>query len=266
MIVRRVAFTAAAVFAALTTSSLCAPTVSAGGPGVSLRICTTGDYQPLTVRDPATGGYRGIDIEMARDLAAYLGREPVFIATSWPTLSDDIATPGRCDIAMGGITDTLARRRVAEFTEPYLASGKVALVANQAADRFGSVDQINQAGVRVIENPGGTNEQFAQANFPAAEITIWPDNTTIFDQLVAGNADVMVTDSIEAIYQSVQHPGLTAVHPEAPFTAELKAYMLPESSPITAQTDAWLRQALHDGTFARIYQHWLHTPAPVPPG
>ena len=38
-----------------------------------LRVCTTGDYRPFTYRDPRTGAYSGIDIDMARDLARSLG-------------------------------------------------------------------------------------------------------------------------------------------------------------------------------------------------
>ncbi len=146
---------------------------------------------------------------------------------------------------------------------PYLDSGKVPLVAQAGADAFGSIDQINTAGVQVIENGGGTNEQFARQHFPNADITIWPDNTTIFDQLLAGNADVMITDALEAVYQSAQHPGLAAVHPDRPFTEEhkaymaAKAYMAPKGSPLTIDVDAWLTRALSDGTFSRICSLWM---------
>ncbi|MCH9668794.1 MAG: transporter substrate-binding domain-containing protein [Actinomycetia bacterium] len=229
----------------------------AGGRADLLRICTTGDYRPLTHRDPATGIYSGVDIDMATNLAAFLGREPRFVATTWPTLDRDFTTPGRCDIAMGGITETPARQAIADFTQPYLASGKVPLVAVEDADRFGSIEQIDQPGVRVVENPGGTNEQFARRHFPHADITIWPDNATIFAHLAAGNADVMITDAIEAVYQSSQYPGLVAVHPDRPFTTERKAYMLPKGSPMTEAVEAWLGKALEDGTFGRIYHHWV---------
>ena len=114
------------------------------------------------------------------------------------------------------------------------------------------------AGVRVIENSGGTNEKFARQHFPNADITIWPDNTTIFDQLVAGNADVMITDALEAVYQSAQHPGLAAVHADRPFTEEHKAYMLPKGSPLTRDVDAWLTRTLSDGTFSRIRSRWMN--------
>lgn len=233
------------------------PVAVAGGKGDPLRICTTGDYKPLTYRDPETGLYSGVDIDMATDLAAFLGRGPVFVPTTWPTLSQDVSTPGECDIAVGGITDTPARREIAEFTQSYLPSGKIPLVAVANADRFESIDQINQPGVRVIENPGGTNEKFARQHLPNAQIAIWPDNTTIFDQLAAGNADVMITDAIEAVYQSARNPNLVAVNPDRPFTSEFKAYMLPKGSPIRGDVDRWLSQALQDGTFSRVYQKWV---------
>jgi cyclohexadienyl dehydratase len=227
-----------------------------GGPAL-LKICTTGDYEPLTYRDPATGQYSGIDIDMALSLANYLGREPVFVATSWPALMTDLTTSGNCDIAMGGISDTPARERLADFTAPYLFSGKVALVPAANAARFQSIDQIDQPGVRVIENPGGTNEHFARQNLPNATITIWPDNTTIFDQLSAGHADVMITDAIEAVYRANQHPELVAIRPEQPYTTDRKAYMLPKGSQLTGQVNAWLSQALEDGTFNRFYEQWI---------
>lgn len=219
----------------------------------ALRICTTGDYRPLTYLDPATGRYAGADIDMARDLAATLGRPPVFVATTWPTLIRDLSTPGTCDIAMGGISITPAREKIGEFTQPYLSSGKVAITATAAADRFTTIESINQPGVRVIENPGGTNEAFAREHLPLAALTIWPDNTTIFDELAAGHADVMITDALEARYQAGRRSGLTAVDPDHPFTHDEKAYLLPAGSPLSAAVAGWLRQRLDDGTFTRFY-------------
>lgn len=241
--------------------SAAAPTAVAepGAPGEQpqLRICTTGDYLPLTYRDPSDGSYRGIDIEMADDLAATLGRTPVFVATTWSTLADDISTPGKCDIAMGGISATPARAKIAEFTAPYLTNGKVPLVRAGDADRYQSIEQINQPTVRLIENPGGTNEQFAHQQLPNATLTIWPDNTTIFDRLIAGDADVMITDAIEAKYRGAQHPELVAVNPDQPFTNDRKVYLLPRGSLLTGVVDTWLGNALSDGTFDRMYTEWM---------
>jgi cyclohexadienyl dehydratase len=134
---------ASALPALFGTQAAVASGLPSGGP-LLLRVCTTGDYKPLTYRDPVTGQYSGVDIDMATDLAVHLGREPLFVATTWAGLAQDVNTPGRCDIAMGGITVTAARQQIAEFTVPYLDSGKVPLVAQAGADAFGSIDQIDE--------------------------------------------------------------------------------------------------------------------------
>jgi cyclohexadienyl dehydratase len=227
------------------------------GPTATLKICTTGDYLPLTYRDRRSGDYSGIDIDMAEDLAAHLGRAPVFVATTWGSLTTDLSARGPCDIAVGGISPTPARAQTADFTQPYLANGKTPLTTTLNADRFQTIDQINRPGVRVIEPAGGTNEQFARQHLPNATLIISQDNTAIFAQLTSGGADVMVTDVIEAVYQSKQHPELVAVHPDKPFTSDEKAYMLPKGSPLTSPTRDWLAHALDDGTFGRIYDQWM---------
>ena len=70
----------------------------------------------------------------------------------------------------------------------------------------------------MIVNPGGTNERFARANVRNAEVKVHNDNVTIFDEIAKGDADLMMTDSSETLYQQKLHPGvLCAVHPGKPF-------------------------------------------------
>ena len=61
-----------------------------------------------------------------------------------------------------------------------------------------------------------------------------PDNVTIFQQIVDGKADLMMTDAIEARLQSRLHPELCAVHPQQPFDFAEKAYLLPRDEAFNA--------------------------------
>jgi cyclohexadienyl dehydratase len=70
--------------------------------------------------------------------------------------------------------------------------------------------------VTVIENPGGSNERFARANFKQAKIVIFDDNTTIFDEILKGNADVMISESVETIVQQKLRPGPVRGQPDKP--------------------------------------------------
>jgi hypothetical protein len=60
----------------------------------------------------------------------------------------------------------------------------------------------------VIVNPGGTNECFDRAHLQKATIVQWSDNATIFDALVEGKADLMITDVVETRVQAKLHPGV----------------------------------------------------------
>jgi len=223
----------------------------------ALRVCTTGDYKPFTYLNPETGQFEGIDIDMARDLAASLDLEARFVQTSWPTLMEDF-TSGKCDIAMGGISINLERQTQAFFSEPYLTDGKTPITRCEDVERYRTLEQIDQPGVTVVVNPGGTNEAFARENLDEAELVVYEDNVTIFDEILEGRADLMITDAVETILQEKERPGLCAVHPEEPFTYSEKGYLLPRGD-VTwkAYVDQWLHLEQASGEFEEVYNTWL---------
>ncbi|WP_028927085.1 transporter substrate-binding domain-containing protein [Pseudonocardia acaciae] len=221
-----------------------------------LRVCSTGDYRPFTYRDPATERWSGIDIDMAGDMARKLGARLTIVPTTWGAMADDLAAD-KCDVAMGGVSVTLERARKAAYSDPYLADGKAPITrcANQA--RFQTVEQIDRPGVRVVVNPGGTNEQFAKERLRRATVITHPDNNTIFEEIMANRADVMITDAGETRWQAKQHPELCAVNPDRPLSFAPKAYLLPRGDVVFQQwVNQWLRLALGDGTYQRFARPW----------
>ena len=219
-----------------------------------LRVCTTGDYRPFSYRDGA-GQWSGMDIDLARDLAHRFGVNPEFVPTTWATLTVDVGHS--CDLAMGGITVTPERAGKALFSDPYLHDGKAATVRCVDVPRYRSSADIDRPGVRVIVNPGGTNEQFDRSHLRRATIVEHPDNNTIFEQLLAGAADVMITDSSEIRWQATQHPQLCAAE-AGMLTDAQKAYLLPRSATaLQRRVNDWLSQIMRDGSFAQISRRWL---------
>lgn len=222
-----------------------------------LRVCTTGDYLPFSYRDPKTGSYRGVDIDMARDLAKSLDARPRYVATTWARLVGDLSA-GRCDIAMGGVSVTLPRARSVYFSAPTRTDGKTPLVRCKDKDRYATLRQIDRPGTRVVVNPGGTKEEFARSHLKHATLTVHRDNTTIFDEILAGRADVMMTDASETRYQARIHPELCSLHPDKPFTFSEKAYALPRGdNEFKAYVDQWVHLATHDGTYRKYENAWM---------
>ncbi|WP_394844190.1 transporter substrate-binding domain-containing protein [Pendulispora brunnea] len=221
-----------------------------------LRVCSTGDYRPFTFYEAGTSTWSGIDVDMADDLARRLGVRRTMVHTTWKNLVQDFTS--KCDIAVGGISITLERSKLAFFSDAYLDDGKVPITRCENESRFHTIEQINRPEVKVIVNPGGTNEQFVRAHLASANVIVHPDNNTIHHEIAAGRADLMITDSAEAQWQAKKNPELCAVNPQKPFTFSQKAYLLPlGDTAFQHYVNQWLNLTRHDGTYERIAKPWL---------
>jgi cyclohexadienyl dehydratase len=220
-----------------------------------VRVGLTGDYKPFSWEEPE-GHFEGLDVDMAEALASDLGTRLEIVPTSWPTLMDDLAA-AKFDIGMGGISVTEERRKLAFFSASLLTDGKTPIARCEDAARFQTLDQIDREGVTLIVNPGGTNEKFARANIRTATILLHKDNASIFEEIVAGRADLMITDAIETRIMQKLHPELCAIHPDQPFDRSEKAYLLPKDDAWKARVDEWLAEMEASGEKAAIFSQWV---------
>ncbi len=194
-----------------------------------IRVGTAGDYKPMSFLDPETGSYWGFDTELAEDLAASLGVGIEYVPTSWPTLTEDTLA-GKFDLAICGITITDARKEQALMSEGYLQNGKTVLCREEDADQYTSLEAINRPEVRVMENPGGLNEKFARENLPDATLIIHDVNQEIPGLVASGEADVMITEVMEAGYYVGEDSRLAAPLIYEPFTDGQLGILMPKGS------------------------------------
>ena len=113
--------------------------------------------------------------------------------------------------------------------------------------------------MRVIANPGGTNEQFARREFSRAQLAIHADNLSVFDEIVAGRADVMITDQVEARLRARQH-GLCAASVRTVWAPMQKAFMIVGNPALTSRIDAALGRALRRESYAGRMAAWMDSP------
>lgn len=184
----------------------------------TLLVGTTGDYRPLSYREPETGAYWGFGIDVAGVIADKLGVSISYVPTSWPTLSADVQNPDLFDFAIGGITITEARLETMDMSEGYLCNGKTILCRKEDAGKYKSLEDLNKAEVRVMVNPGGLNEKFARENLPSCTLVVFGKNEEIPSRVAEGEADVMITEITEAPWYVQNDASLAAPLLDRPFT------------------------------------------------
>ncbi|WP_440682460.1 transporter substrate-binding domain-containing protein [Cysteiniphilum halobium] len=167
-----------------------------------LRVCTTGDYPPLTSYDASTGEYKGFAITVAKEFAHKIKRKVEFVHSTWSTLSDDLKK--KCDIAMGGISYTPKRKQVFYLSTGVLSNQKAPIFSKENESTFKNLASIDQQDVTVIENKGGTNQPFAESYIRHAKVTILPTNAEVYACLnkYPQKKIVMFTDKIEVQYRA----------------------------------------------------------------
>jgi len=245
------ALAAASAFAQAPSGSRLDDVVKSG----KLRVCTPGDYKPFSFHRP-DGAYEGLDIDLVQAAGKALGVEVVMVKTAWAQLMKDFLE--KCDVAVGGISVTTDRQKTAFFTSAYMVNGKAPITKCENVAKFQTIADIDKPTVTVIENPGGSNERFARANFKQAKIVIFPDNVTIFDEILKGNADVMISESVETIVQQKLRPGLCAVNPDKPLQYGEMAWLLPRGdAAMKGWMDTWLHLAKASGEYDQVAARWL---------
>ena len=223
----------------------------------TLLVGTTGDYRPLSFCEP-DDRYWGFGIEVASEIAKGLGVDVKFVKTSWPTLTADVlAEPQMFDLAIGGITITDTRKETMLMSEGYLANGKTILCRASECDRYTSLADIDKPEVRVMVNPGGLNEKFANENLTHATKIVHQKNEEIPTLIAEGEADVMITEITEAPYYVQTDCRLAAPLLDKPFThGEIGVLMQKGQEDLLQMVNNTIQKMKSDGTLRRLHEKY----------
>lgn len=216
-----------------------------------LRVGTTADYPPFAFRD-ARGELGGADIAAARRIAARLGLQAQFVATTWTTLLDDLRA-GRFDVLVGGITVTPERAAVGRYSAVMMIDGKRPLVRCAERDRYATPASLDVASVRVMINRGPSMPALAQRLFPAATRVVNHDDALLVPFLLDGRADVWVTDGVVVDHMARRHAGRLCAAPGEPYagTTVQKAWLLRRDLAVAVDLEAALADELASGRWRR---------------
>lgn len=231
------------------------PPASQRGPAETnvLRVGVTATMAPMIFK--RDGEYVGIEADLARQLAADLGRTVQFVPVPWDKQVDALME-GRTDIIMSSMSITRARTMRIEFTRPYMKSGQTALVRRTEATamRVGMFSSSSRVGVQ----RGTTGDYFVQQEFPRAKRVYFDTAQAGARALMDKRIDVFIHDApVNWWLASVNEAnGLTVI--PTMLTEEYLAWgVRKQDASLRDAANAFLEKARQNGTLRTTIRQWL---------
>jgi His/Glu/Gln/Arg/opine family amino acid ABC transporter permease subunit len=218
--------------------------------GTVLRVGTEGVYAPFSYHDQ-NDQLVGYDVDVARAVAAKLGRPIEFVETPWDSMFAALEA-NRFDIVANQVTINDERKAKYDLSEPY-AIGQGVIVTRADDDSVTSLADLK--GKIAAQNPTSNWAQVARDNGARVEsVDAFAQAIKLLNQ---GRVDVVVNDSI-AVYQYLAETGDTSVKiavetdekSEQSFAARKNSGLLPD-------LNRALEELREDGTLASISEKYL---------
>lgn len=220
-----------------------------------LRVGVSPNAPPLAYK--SNGKLQGLEIDLATQLGAYLGKEVKFVQLDW---NDQLPSleKGRIDIIMSGMTVTPKRAYRIAFSKPYLRSGQILLVRRDEASRFSTgIFSLmgNKPEIGVIA--GTTGDFFVTKTISKPRLTRFSDSGSAVKALVDGKIDAVVHDAPILCYYAAQNEESTTPILQMA-TEELLAWGISKSNPgLLNEVNTFIEQQETNGTLKATTTHWI---------
>jgi len=187
----------------------------AGSQGLLDRIDTAGEfhagygvYPPYTQENPNTSRVTGFSVEVIEQIGKELNCKVVWHRLNWNTMSADLKR-GQFDVIADPIFQTIPRAREFAFTAPYAYFGDGIAVVRKDDTRFTTFESLDREGITIAVGQGWASETLVKTSFTKPRIVSIQTSTDLlqlFNEVVAGRADVAVADAADAKRFVGEHP------------------------------------------------------------
>lgn len=175
-----------------------------------LVVATNAEFAPFEYMEGDK--YYGIDMEIAKELADYLGQELVIVNMSFDAVCLSVGQ-SKCDIAMAGLTITEERKEVVNFSESYYnAAQKIVVPSNNtefdecaAAEDVAAILNEKDDTTKVGFQAGTTGQFYTEGDADwgfdgyAVEAIGYDNGSLAVQDMLNGNLDYVIIDAAPAV-------------------------------------------------------------------
>ncbi|GAM65390.1 cyclohexadienyl dehydratase [Vibrio ishigakensis] len=220
-----------------------------------LKVGTTGDWNPMTMKDPASNSYRGFDTDVTTELAKDLGVKVEYVATDWKTLVNGI-TAGKYDIT-GSASLNMSRAKVAGYSQPYFYLAFVPVVPKKDVDKYSDWADFNKPDIKVAATLGTVQEKMVKEFFPEAQHIVIEAPARDFQEILARRANVSVTSNVEAATLVEKFKQLAVVPVKEPRNPTPISMLLPQNDQVWINyVNHWVELKKTQGFFDETAKKW----------
>lgn len=186
-----------------------------------LHVCMYPLYYAISFRDPKTNELKGLDIDLAKELAKDLGAQLQFVESGFGTFIADLQA-NKCEIGMFGLGATLKRAQAVEFSKPYMLASVYAVTKKDGKIKTWS--DIDKPGVKVAVLLGSYIENVAKDTLKQATIVSIAPPATREADLSAGRVDAILVDYPTVLRAKQEFNWAASISPPERLGSTLVAY------------------------------------------
>jgi glutamate transport system substrate-binding protein len=172
----------------------------------SIKIGVKADQPGIGFKNPTSGDYEGIDIEMAKIVAGQLGLKPDQI-TFTETISknrEPFLQAGTVDLVIASYSITDKRKALVGFAGPYYLTGQDLMVRSEDKDKIKGPDDL--AGKKVCSVTASTPLANIEQKYKEAQPVGLGTYSECVEQLENKTVDVVTTDGSILLGYAARNP------------------------------------------------------------
>ena len=216
-----------------------------------LHMATNAAFPPYEMISD-DGGFEGIDVEIATEIANKLGLELVVDDMEFGSVITSVQS-GKSDIAMAGLTVTEERKQNVDFTESY-ATGIQVIIVPEDSDILTVDDLANDKMIGVQD--GTTGYIYCSDDYGEDHITSYTNGAMAIEALKGGKVDAVVIDNEPARAFVAANDGLKILDTE--YIVENYAIGVSKDNPgLCEAVNNALTELIADGTVQMIVDKYI---------
>ncbi len=226
--------------------------------GVPLRVGVTATRDPTSFVD-ATGRITGHDGELARRLAARLGRPLEFLDTKWMALIPALQS-GKIDLIVSGMTATDERRKFVDFSEVYFANAQVLLVRKPGAVAVAATPKLatlaDLKDKRLGVQQGTVYDGYAIKTYPDAKVSQFEGLADLSLAISSGKVDAGFSDELSLAEVMRENPQL-GILGQPLFSSSVGVGFNKSRSDLREAFNRYLADIRKSGVYAEMVDRWV---------